>query len=78
MAQQVEYIAIQVSAGAVVGISPSSPQTQSAFNVNVRHEIGTVVNKLAEYEYRLIDGHVPTGDLHPGGANYIVFMQREK
>ncbi len=76
--KQIEYIAISVSSGAVFSITPSSPQTLSALAPGAHAEIGTVVNKMAEYGYRLIDGSISTGEVSPGGGNYIIFMEREK
>jgi hypothetical protein len=66
-----EYVAITVSSGSVSQIWPVDPQTQSAQGAA---DLASVLNKLAEYDYKLVPGIVvPWNDI-----TVTIFMARTK
>jgi hypothetical protein len=76
----IEYVAISVAIGSVDSIRPESSETKVALEVGKKNSgaIGDVVNKLSESGWKLVSGCVPCGDVSTGGANFILFMQRER
>jgi hypothetical protein len=72
-----EYIVIEFAGGRCYRINTATPQTDNAMGAQLSVDnVGTVVAKLTEYGYELMDGVIPTGETHPAKANFILFMER--
>jgi hypothetical protein len=56
----------------------TEPQASAALQAGgAENSVAATISKLAEVGYELLTGNVVTGEVSPGGANYIGFMKRE-
>ena len=76
----IEYVKISTSNGQVHTVEPMNAETKTALEAG-RKQGGTIVdtiNKMAESDFRLLEGTAPVTECSFEGANVTVFMYREK
>jgi hypothetical protein len=73
-----EYVCISTSAGAVNSVTPDNPNTRTALEAGRKGTLVDAINKMAESEYRLLEGTSLVTNCSLGGASVTVFMYREK
>jgi hypothetical protein len=77
MSKKYEYVMITTALGQVHTVEPKSPDTDTALEAGKKGGLIAAVNKMAEYDYRLLEGTAFSTEAHYGGSFVTLFMYRE-
>lgn len=64
--------------GKVSDVYPKGPHTHTALQAGKNGTLVDAINKMAEYDYRLLEGTSLVMDVSLGGAFLAVFMYRDR
>ena len=73
-----EYVCITMASGAVDTVTPDNPDTKTALDAGKKGGLVAAINKMAEYQYKLLEGTKLVMECSLGGAFVAVFMYRQK